>query len=1115
MKRAFLRKNTQKKRLSRSLLLSASVGLLSLSSYAQSVGNGYIYVHKKQLDESLNQNFTFSGSNGIGTFTLNDNAASNIINRISAGSNGKLWVQEANGASPDKILFKNTSTSQWQNSPLNNVKLLQGINNDSAVYISTDNKIYLTNGVNSTEILNLSNPILGTYNQNIVQLGHLTNNNILAIVSNSSNGNSGKVIIYDRSMNTWRNAVNTLDNEHTKVTLIAGNHQSGNRYFYTTNEYPGEIRLYDYENQSIIKTLAKPSSASGNAKSIAPGSIPNFETVHAIYTASGFDHIFTHNNTVWSGPEQYTRNSRGNITTSFDGQLWVNSKPSDPNPNIRSIFVRTGNIDQNGNVIYLDDERVRTSPTTSNTIIIPVTAGTYTIQADAISGWNTTNITVYDPTSNSNTNINNRTATLNVGAGEIVHTVFESQYATPRAASGACGTEFTIDFGSGIPAVGPAQVGLTSYHYHNGSTVPIDGYYAVRKTSTGWGNSNLTNKTGDLDGYFLVVNSSYLPDIFFRQQVTNLTIGEFYTLSFSAADLSPGSAIRPNLTLGIMDVTTKNIIGSTTTGEITNSGNGVWKEYSFVFKATSPSVDLFIRNNARGGSGNDVAIDDIKFNSGKPATPVVTVNPTTCNNNLGSITITAPLDDISNGLDYEYSIDGISYTDNLTFSNLSHNTYNISVRRKNSTCVATTTLNLSNRTICGNVYQDANGMSDNTINGTAFTPPSTLYAVLYNTTTNLVEQKQTISNTGTFSLTANSTSNYNVIITNINATIGATTAPNSILPSRWVTTGKQVGTATGTLTGNLAIPISNLNVQVYIGLQMKSKADTITHTLNTTPAYNTPLLLNGVGNNPPILRGSDPEDQPTKGPLTNKQVVITSIPTNGDLMYNDTKISEVPYIINSYVPELLSYKLLSLSAVQTSFNYAYIDRAGVVGDTGIYTIQWTTPLPVKLLSFAGHVQECNATINWKTEDETNFSHFNILHSTDGQRFKKVESIETNLNGTYSYSQALSHKFNYYKLELIDLDGTQSYSKVVMLQNEKCNLLQPVIYPNPANQYFIVKGLTQNSAHLIIYNAIGKQILSEKIQENSTVDISKLVSGIYHVQIIGTNGEVSKHTITKE
>jgi hypothetical protein len=100
--------------------------------------------------------------------------------------------------------------------------------------------------------------------------------------------------------------------------------------------------------------------------------------------------------------------------------------------------------------------------------------------------------------------------------------------------------------------------------------------------------------------------------------------------------------------------------------------------------------------------------------------------------------------------------------------------------------------------VSGNVYNDANGLTDGTINGTATNAGGTLNAILYDNSTNQVVGIVPVAADGTYILGATPGNTYNVYLTTATATVGQSTTPTVSLPSGWVTIGEHLGTDSGT-----------------------------------------------------------------------------------------------------------------------------------------------------------------------------------------------------------------------------------------------------------------------------------------------------------------------------
>jgi gliding motility-associated-like protein len=120
----------------------------------------------------------------------------------------------------------------------------------------------------------------------------------------------------------------------------------------------------------------------------------------------------------------------------------------------------------------------------------------------------------------------------------------------------------------------------------------------------------------------MLVNASYQPADFFLATVTGLCPNTTYEFSAWIMNvLISASGIQPNLTFHI-ETPGGIVLGTFNTGNISVSPQPKWEQYGFYFTTTAgnPDVVLRITNNAPGGNGNDLALDDITF---RPCGPVL------------------------------------------------------------------------------------------------------------------------------------------------------------------------------------------------------------------------------------------------------------------------------------------------------------------------------------------------------------------------------------------------------------------------------------------------------------------------------------------------------------
>lgn len=164
----------------------------------------------------------------------------------------------------------------------------------------------------------------------------------------------------------------------------------------------------------------------------------------------------------------------------------------------------------------------------------------------------------------------------------------------------------------------------TNYEYVN-HDCPQDGYYTVRNQTercffNTW-TSILQDHTGDPGGNFMLINASYQPSDFYLDTVKGLCPGTTYEFAAWITNVLRPTAcgnngIRPNITFKI-ETAKGQILGKYDTGDIPNTAQSTatWQQYGLFFTMPEAESSVVVRmtNNAPGGCGNDLALDDITF----------------------------------------------------------------------------------------------------------------------------------------------------------------------------------------------------------------------------------------------------------------------------------------------------------------------------------------------------------------------------------------------------------------------------------------------------------------------------------------------------------------------
>ena len=176
------------------------------------------------------------------------------------------------------------------------------------------------------------------------------------------------------------------------------------------------------------------------------------------------------------------------------------------------------------------------------------------------------------------------------------------------------------DFGAGAANLLSPNPNIAPGYAYTFNVPPVDGQYVLTNNTAVWSNLYsawlpIGDNSPDPNGYMMVVNGSFEPGLFYEQVVDELCGNTLYEFSADVINLIRTNVtdhIKPNVSFlldGVVLFSTGNIPQDET-----------WTTYGFTF-TTNPgqeTVVLSLRNNAPGGNGNDLAIDNISFRACGP-----------------------------------------------------------------------------------------------------------------------------------------------------------------------------------------------------------------------------------------------------------------------------------------------------------------------------------------------------------------------------------------------------------------------------------------------------------------------------------------------------------------
>lgn len=188
--------------------------------------------------------------------------------------------------------------------------------------------------------------------------------------------------------------------------------------------------------------------------------------------------------------------------------------------------------------------------------------------------------------------------------------------------------------------------------------------------------------------------------------------------------------------------------------------------------------------------------------------------------------------------------------------------------------------------------------------------------------------------------------------------------------------------------------------------------------------------------------------------------------------------------------------------------------SGGDGANGYVTISYALALPVELKAFTATSQDCHIRLEWQTASELNFSHFEIERSTNGRDFTGLGLVHSTANGqggAYHFLDETAFQQAYYRLKMVDIDGSSEYSKIVETSS-KCGSFQIVIFPNPlvAGQQLKLNVSEENNHEFInleIIASSGKSLqLAELKLGLNQLDIATLPPSTYWLKIMDETGK---------
>ncbi|MES2775801.1 MAG: choice-of-anchor tandem repeat GloVer-containing protein [Bacteroidota bacterium] len=187
----------------------------------------------------------------------------------------------------------------------------------------------------------------------------------------------------------------------------------------------------------------------------------------------------------------------------------------------------------------------------------------------------------------------------------------------------------------------------------------------------------------------------------------------------------------------------------------------------------------------------------------------------------------------------------------------------------------------------------------------------------------------------------------------------------------------------------------------------------------------------------------------------------------------------------------------------------------VTSFSSFYIAGANSSLPIHIESFSGKKEIIANQLEWKASCSNNVQ-FVIERSADGNHFQSIGTIKASpqdCNYGFHFADNTPMASTYYRLKMIEPNGTISYSAIILLQRDGKMGTRIVIYPNPVSgQRLNLQVATEFPMQLDykIIDAIGRTVLTRKSDigvgsHSIPISVEHMSKGVYFLQYNDGNG----------
>lgn len=207
------------------------------------------------------------------------------------------------------------------------------------------------------------------------------------------------------------------------------------------------------------------------------------------------------------------------------------------------------------------------------------------------------------------------------------------------------------------------------------------------------------------------------------------------------------------------------------------------------------------------------------------------------------------------------------------------------------------------------------------------------------------------------------------------------------------------------------------------------------------------------------------------------------------------------------------------TAGEDDYDFTVYVTDGIQTASATYLLRIVDPLPVTLVAFKATAEGTTTSLSWSTSEESNSDRFDVERSQNGQLWSKIGSVKSNTESKstkyYNYSDAspVGGK-NFYRLKMVDLDETFTYSRIIEVKFENTSFVSP--NPVKADENLKITLTDWSNVKTVkVINTAGKTVFESSNALSTGISTRNLAAGAYVIKIVQNDGTVLTHRFVRQ